>query len=145
MLEVADILRRYGQAYREAHGSAVPRRHQRAIEALVACRTAQLGGHRYECDRCGHRQYAYHSCRNRHGPKCHGQDTEDGLEQRRRELLPVPYFHLVFTLPQALRRIMRQHAHVLYPVLMRSAAEALQKLGMDPHYYGVSGLEHASS
>ena len=138
MLEVADILRRYGQAYLDAHGSAVPRRHRRAIEALVACRTAQLGGHLYECDRCGHQQYAYHSCRNRHCPKCHGQDTEDWLVQRRRELLPVSHFHLVFTLPQALRRIIRQRPHVLYPALMRSAAEALQKLARDPRYVGGS-------
>src|SRR3990172_3939748 len=136
MLEVADILRRYAQAYLDAHGSAVPRRHQRAIQALVACRTAELGGHLYECDRCGHQQYAYHSCRNRHCPKCHGQNTEDWLAERRRELLPVPYFHLVFTLPEALRRILRQHPHVLYPVLMRSAAEGLQKLARDPRYIG---------
>lgn len=136
MLEVADVLRRHGQAYLDAHGAALPRRHGRVIQALIACRTAELGGHLYECDLCGHQQYAYHSCRNRHCPKCHGQDTEEWLEQRRRELLPVPYFHLVFTLPQALRRIVRQHQHILYPVLMRSAAEALQKLAMDPHYVG---------
>lgn len=136
MVEVADVLRRYGQAYLDAHGAAVPRRHRRVVKALVACRTAQLGGHLYECDRCGHQRYAYHSCRNRHCPKCHGQDTEDWLERRRGELLPVPYFHLVFTLPQALRRIIRQHAHILYPVLMRSAAEALQKLARDSRYLG---------
>ena len=136
MLEVADVLRRYGQAYLDAHGAAVPRRHRRAIRALVACRTAQLGGHLYECDRCGHQRYAYHSCRNRHCPKCHGKDIEAWLAQRGEELLPVPYFHVVFTLPAALRRTVRQHPHILYPVLMRSAAEALQKLAMDPHYVG---------
>jgi len=136
MLEVADVLRRHGQAYLDAHASALPQRHKRVIQALIACRTAELGGHLYQCDLCGHQQYAYHSCRNRHCPKCHGQDTEDWLEQRRRELLPVPYFHLVFTLPQALRRIIRQHQHILYPVLMRSAAEALQKLALDPRYVG---------
>lgn len=136
MLEVADVLRRYGQAYLDAHGTAVPRRHRRSIRALVACRTAQLGGHLYECDRCGHQRYAYHSCRNRHCPKCHGKDIEAWLAQRGEELLPVPYFHVVFTLPAALRRRVRQHPHVLYPVLMRSAAEALQKLAMDSRYVG---------
>jgi hypothetical protein len=136
MLEVADVLRRYGQAYLDTHGAAVPQRHRRAIRALIACRTAQLGGHLYECDRCGHQRYAYHSCRNRHCPKCHGKDVEAWLTQRVEELLPVPYFHVVFTLPQALRRIVRQHQHVLYPVLMRAAAHALQKLAMDPRYVG---------
>lgn len=136
MLEVADVLRRHGQAYLEGHGTAVPRRHRRTIRALVACRTAQLGGHLYECDRCGHQQYAYHSCRNRHCPKCHGKDLEAWLAQRRAELLPVPYFHVVFTLPEVLRRTVRQHPHVLYPVLMRSAAEALQKLARDPRHVG---------
>ena len=136
MLEVADVLRRHGQTYLDTHGAAVPRRHRRVIRALVACRTAQLGGHLYECDRCGHQRYAYHSCRNRHCPKCHGKDLEAWLTQRRGELLPVPYFHVVFTLPDALRRTVRQHPHVLYPVLMRSAAEALQKLAMDPRYVG---------
>lgn len=136
MLEVADVLRRYGPAYLDAHGTAVPRRHRRAIRALVACRTAQLGGHLYECDRCGHQRYAYHSCRNRHCPKCHGKDLEAWLTQRRGELLPVPYLHVVFTLPDALRRTVRQHPHLLYPVLMRSAAEALQKLARDPRYVG---------
>jgi hypothetical protein len=136
MLEVADILRDYGQAYLDKHGAAVPRRHQRVIHALVACRTAELGGHLYVCDRCSHPQYAYHSCRNRHCPKCHGSDVEAWLTARRSELLPAPYFHLVFTLPEALRRIVRQHQHVLYPVLMRSAGEALQKLAKDPRYVG---------
>jgi len=136
MLEVADVLRRYGPAYLDAHGAAVPRRHLRVIRALVACRTAQLGGHLYECDRCGHQRYAYHSCRNRHCPKCHGKDLEAWLTQRRSELLPVPYFHVIFTLPDALRRTVRQHPHLLYPVLMRSAAEALQKLARDPRYVG---------
>ena len=136
MLEVADVLRRYGQAYLDGHGAAVPRRHRRAIRALAACRTAQLGGHLYECDRCGHQRYAYHSCRNRHCPKCHGKDLEAWLAQRRGELLPVPYFHVVFTLPAALRRTVRQHPHILYPVLMRSAAEALQKLATDPRFVG---------
>ena len=136
MLEVADILRRYGQSYLDACGSAVPLRHRRVIQALVACRTAQLGGHLYACDHCGHQQYAYHSCRNRHCPKCHGNDMETWLGQRHSELLPAPYFHLVFTLPQVLRRMVRRHPHVLYSIIMQSAAEALQKLAMDPRYVG---------
>lgn len=136
MLEVADILRRYGQSYLDAHGAAVPRRHRHVIQALVACRTAELGGHLYACDHCGYQRYAYHSCRNRHCPKCHGNDMEAWLGQRQSELLPAPYFHVVFTLPQALRRVVRRHPHVLYSIIMQSAAEALQKLAMDPRYVG---------
>lgn len=136
MLEVADVLRQHGAAYLDAHGAAVPRRHQRVIRDLIACRTAELGGHLYECDCCGHRQYAYHSCRNRHCPKCHGKDMEAWLTQRRKELLPVPYFHVVFTLPETLRRSVRGHPHLLYPILMKSAAESLQKLAADPRYVG---------
>lgn len=136
MLEVADVLRQHGAAYLDVHGAAIPRRHRRVIKDLVACRTAQLGGHLYECDRCSYQRYAYHSCRNRHCPKCHGKDTEAWLAQRCGELLPVPYFHVVFTLPEALRRIVRRRPHVLYPILMQSATESLQKLAADPRYIG---------
>ena len=100
------------------------------------CRTAACGGHVYDCNRCGHRQYAYHSCKNRHCPKCQGDDTEVWLTQRRQELLAVPYFHLVFTLPQELHPVIRRHQKMAYGVLMRAAARSLMKLAADPRYVG---------
>lgn len=136
MLEVADILRRYGGAYWDRFGEAVPQSHRRVIRELVNCRTEALGGHVYVCDGCGHQHFSYHSCRNRHCPKCHGHDTEDWLAARHDELLPVPYFHLVFTVPQELRRIIRAHPGRLYGVLMKAAAKALMKLAADPRYVG---------
>jgi len=136
MFEVADILRRYGGAYLDRFGDTVPRRHRRAIWNIIDCRTPSLGGHLYACDRCGHRHFSYHSCRNRSCPKCHGNDVETWLEARRTELLPVPYFHVVFTLPQTLRRIVRTHPKPLYGILMKAAAKALMKLAADPHYVG---------
>ena len=136
MLEVADVFRRYGEAYRNRFGRAMLPSHRRAFRDLLACRTPALGGHVYVCDRCGRPQYAYHSCRNRHCPKCHGEDTEAWIEARRRELLPVPYFHLVFTLPQELRGVVRRHQKIGYGLLMRSAAGALMTLAADPHYVG---------
>lgn len=136
MLEVADILRRYGGAYLDRFGSAVPYRHRSVIRELVNCRTEALGGHVYVCDGCGHQHFSYHSCRNRHCPKCHGHDMEDWLAARHDELLPVPYFHVVFTVPQELRRIIRSHPKRLYGVLMKAAAKALIKLAADPRYVG---------
>ena len=99
MLEVADIFRLYGDAYHERFGRRMPPSHRRALSDICDCRTAVFGGHVYDCDRCGHRQYAYHSCKNRSCPKCQAGDTEVWLEQRRQELLAVPYFHVVLTLP----------------------------------------------
>jgi hypothetical protein len=136
MLEVADILRRYGDAYLDRFGSAVPHHHRRAIQAILDCRTAVLGGHLYGCDHCEHQHFSYHSCRNRNCPKCHGRDTEAWLDARRTEILPVPYFHVVFTLPEALRRIVRAHSKPLYGILMKAAANALIKLAADPRYVG---------
>ena len=136
MLEVADILRRYGGAYLDRFGEAVPQSHRCVIRELVNCRTEALGGHVYVCNGCGHQHFSYHSCRNRHCPKCHGHDMEDWLAARHDELLPVPSFHVVFTVPQELRRIIRAHPGQFYGVLMKAAAKALMKLAADPHYVG---------
>lgn len=136
MLEVADILRRYGGAYLKTFGNAMLPSHRRAFQDILNCRTPALGGQVYSCNCCGHHVYAYHSCRNRSCPKCHGRDTEAWLEARRKELLPVPYFHVVFTIPKELRRIVRQHQKPLYGILMKAAAGALIKLAADPHYVG---------
>jgi len=136
MLEVADVLRRAGDAYLRKFGRRMPASHRRALYDIRHCRTEVFGGHVYRCDRCGHRQYAYHSCKNRNCPKCQGDDTERWLAQRREELLDVPYFHLVFTLPKELRPIVRRHQKTLYGVLMKAAAGALMKLAGDPRYVG---------
>jgi hypothetical protein len=136
MPEVADIFRLYGPEYLRRFGGDMLPSHRRAFEDILHCRTPALGGHVFACDRCGHQQYAYHSCRNRSCPKCHAQDTEQWLTARRKELLPVPYFHVVFTLPEELRPLVRSHQKVLYGLLMKSAAESLIKLARDPHYVG---------
>lgn len=136
MLEVADIFCRYGGQYLRTFGNAMLPSHCRAFHDILSCRTPARGGHIFSCNRCGHRVYAYHSCRNRSCPKCHAHDTEAWLEARRKELLPVPYFHVVFTLPKELRRIVRQHQKPLYGILMKAAAKALIKLAADPHYVG---------
>jgi len=136
MPEVADIFRRYGGEYLQRFGADLLPSHRRAMEDLQNCRTPALGGHVYTCDHCGQEQYAYHSCRNRSCPKCHAHDTEQWLAARRKELLPVPYFHVVFTLPEELRPLVRSHQKALYGLLMKSAAESLIKLAFDPHYVG---------
>jgi len=136
MLEVADILRRYGGDYLDRFGEAVPQRHRYAIRDIIDCRTPVLGGHMYACNHCGQKHFSYHSCRNRNCPKCHGHNMEAWIDARRTERLPVPYFHLVFTLPQELRRIVRAHPRPLYGILMKAAAKALMKLAVDSRYVG---------
>lgn len=136
MPEVADIFRQYGDEYLQKFGDSILPSHRRAIKDIQDCRTSVLGGHVYTCDHCGREQYAYHSCRNRSCPKCHVQDTQIWLAARQKELLPVPYFHVVFTLPEELRPLVRSHQKLLYGLLMKTAAEALIKLAADPHYIG---------
>ena len=134
MLEVAEICRRHGAAY------CVQQRlrpsQQRALRDIQACRTAYFGGHLKQCDHCGRQVYAYHSCRNRHCPKCHGDQTERWLAQQQTRLLPCPYFLVTFTLPAELRPLAFAHQKKVYGLLMRSAAAALQKLALDPRYLG---------
>jgi hypothetical protein len=136
MPEVADVLRRYGREYLDRYGQDLLPSHRRAMDDLVHCRTEALGGQLCQCDHCGQEHYVYHSCRNRSCPKCHGNETEAWLEERRQELLPVPYFHVVFTLPQALRALVRRNQQDLYDILLRAAAQALIKLAADPHDVG---------
>ena len=136
MLEVADVFRRYGKAYLQRFGDKMPPSHRRAFDDILHCRTAAMGGHVYACDHCGHEQFAYHSCKNRHCPKCQGDDAQGWLQQRRQELLAVPYFHVVFTLPKELHEIVRHHQKTMYGVLMKAAAGSLMKLAADPRYVG---------
>ena len=136
MPEVADVFRCYGPAYQERFGEALLPIHRRAMDDIIHCRTEALGGHLLPCDHGGQEHYAYHSCRNRSCPTCHHQDTEVWLAERRQELLPVPYFHVVLTLPQELHALVRRHQQDLYDILLRAAAQALIKLVMDPHDVG---------
>ena len=136
MLEVADILRLHGAAYRAQFSDRLLPRHVRAMRNLEGCRTAYFGGHVAQCDHCAQQVYVYHSCGNRHCPKCHRGQTERWLEQQRAHLLPCPYYLLTFTLPSELRALARAHQQVIYGLLMRCAAAALQKLARDPRYLG---------
>ncbi len=108
----------------------------RAMRDIVECRTESLGGHVFECDQCATLHYAYHSCRNRHCPKCDAKSTARWLDKCRQSLLPVRYFHIVFTLPRELREIVRMHQKVLLSVLCQAAAHSLMKLALDPRYVG---------
>lgn len=136
MPELAEVFARYGPAYLDRYGPAMLPSHRRAMEDIRHCRTEAMGGQVFCCDRCGRTHYVYHSCRNRSCPTCHHQQTESWCEQRRGELLPVRYFHVVFTVPQALHAAMRSHQAELYGRLMQAAAQSLLKLAADPHYVG---------
>ena len=137
MIELAEVVRKHGPEYLEKFGDRMPYNHKRALAAIAACRTEEMGGHLEECDQdCGHFDYAYHSCKNSSCPKCHGADTKRWLEKRETELLPVPYFHLVFTLPAELREVVRSNQKALYAVLFETAIAALTKLGLDRKYLG---------
>jgi hypothetical protein len=133
-LEVADVFREHADEYLAKYGATAAQR--QVLRAVQNCRTAVLGGHVEACDRCGHRQVAYNSCRNRHCPKCQGPATARWLAARESELLPVPYFHLVFTLPAALRPLALQNPRVVYALLMRAAAQTLLEVAANPQHLG---------
>jgi len=126
--ELAEVFRRHGESYEQANAGHLGRVEQRVIGAVTACRTARLGGHVERCDDCGLTRIAYNSCRNRHCPKCQGAARAEWLAARQAELLPVPYFHVVFTLPPAAAEIAFQNKQTVYALLMRAAAEALMTL-----------------
>jgi len=133
-VEVADIFRAHGPAYRQSRALSLEQR--RAMRAIELCRTAELGGHVDECDHCGALRISYNSCRNRHCPKCQSLDKERWLERQSQDLLPVPYFHLVFTLPEALGPLVLRNQAVLYDRLFRAASEALLELTADDDHLG---------
>ncbi len=135
-LEVADVFRRYGSAYRQEHGASLSRGQRRVMSAIELCRTAALGGHLEQCDSCGHQRPAYNSCRNRHCPKCQSLAGAQWLQDRQAELLPTPYFHVVFTLPEEIAAIAFQNKREVYGVLFRAAAETLRTIAADPKHLG---------
>jgi len=139
-IELADLVRAHGRPYRQAH--RLTRGQHRALRAIAACRTAALGGHTECCEVCGAIRIAYNSCRNRHCPKCQTLAKERWLRARQAELLPVEYFHVVFTLPHALNPLAQGNPRVLYGLLFQAARETLATFGEDPHHLGgeVGGL-----
>src|SRR3954454_9604047 len=135
-LEVADIFRHHGEAYRQAHAGHLGRAERRVMGAIEACRTAALGGHVECCAECGLIRIAYNSCRNRHCPKCQGPARAAWLAERQAELLPVPYFHVVFTLPAPAAEIAFQNKAAVYAILFKAVAETLSTIAADPRHLG---------
>ena len=135
-LEVADIFRHHGEAFRRDHDGHLGRIERRVMAAIEACRTPVLGGHVEQCGDCGLVRCAYNSCRNRHCPKCQGMARAEWLEARQAELLPVPYFHVVFTLPPAAAEIAFQNKRVVYAILFQAAAEVLRTVAAEPRHLG---------
>ena len=135
-LEVADLFRRHGAAYRQAHAGHLGRIERKVMGAIEACRTAALGGHVEHCADCGLIRQAYNSCRNRHCPKCQGVARADWLAERQADLLPVQYFHVVFTVPAPVAEIAFQNKAVVYAILFRAAAETLRTIAADPKHLG---------
>jgi hypothetical protein len=135
-VELADVFRRHGDAYRRAHDGHLGRVERRVMSAVELCRTAALGGHVERCADCGIVRHAYNSCRNRHCPKCQGQARAEWLAARQAELLPVPYFHVVFTLPAPVAEIAFQNKAAVYAILFRAAAETLRVVAADPRRLG---------
>lgn len=128
-VEVADIFRQYGFDYNETHNMS--RNQRRAMGAVMACRTAKLGGHVDECDSCGHKKISYNSCRNRHCPKCQFLRKEKWIESRSEDLLPIQYFHVVFTIPSELKALVLRNPKLMYNLLFRSVSETLMELSRD--------------
>jgi hypothetical protein len=135
-LEVADIVRRTGNSFWEQQQSHLAWPHRKVLDAIVRCRTAALGGHLDKCVSCGHQAISFNSCRNRHCPKCQGNARAKWLAARSAELLPVPYFHVVFTLPHSLSALVLQNKRLLYDLLYRTSAATMLELARDPKYLG---------
>ena len=135
-LEVADVFHHHGAAWRKAHAGHLNLGQLKVMSAIEQCRSVALGGHVERCQDCGHSRIAYNSCRNRHCPKCQGAAARDWLAAREADLLPVGYFHLVFTLPAEIATIAYQNKAVIYDLLFRAAAETLLTIAADPKHLG---------
>src|SRR6516225_3613419 len=135
-LEVADIFRDHGAAWRSANAGHVSLEQLKVMTAIERCRTAALGGHVERCENCAHTVIAYNSCRNRHCPKCQGAAAREWLAEREAELLPVPYFHVVFTLPARIADIAYQNKAVIYDLLFKASSETMLTIAADPKHLG---------
>ncbi len=136
MVELAEIIRCYGPQYRAKYGDRMLPSHRQVMRAIERCRTAALGGHVYHCEECEETEYHYHSCRNRHCPKCQNGKAQQWLEKQQDMLLPVPYFLVTVTLPSELRDVTRSHQKLVYDLLFRTSAEAMQHLAGDARFVG---------
>jgi hypothetical protein len=134
--DVGEIFRRHSDAFLQRYDGVLSREQRRALRDIAACRTAVLGGHVEECDRCGYQRIAYNSCRNRHCPKCQATAAAEWMAARQAELLPVEYFHVVFTIPTVLGPIALQNPRVVYGLLFRAVAETLEQIAADPKHLG---------
>jgi hypothetical protein len=134
--EVAEVFQRYLEGGQPGNIPEWSWEQHAVVDQILACRTARLGGHVDECDDCGHQRISYNSCRNRHCPKCQGSAQAGWLEARQAEVLPVPYAHVVFTLPQALAPLALQSPRVVYDLLLRTASETLQQIAQNPRHLG---------
>jgi Transposase zinc-binding domain len=134
--EVTEVFRRHGPDYQHRHADSLSRGQRRAMSAIERCRSAALGGHLERCDSCGHERVSYNSCRNRHCPKCQSLARARWLEHRRAELLPVEYFHVVFTMPEPIAAVAYQNKQVVYGILFRAAGETLRTIAADPKHLG---------
>lgn len=135
-MELAEIFRQHGPAYREKFKGRIPASHLKAMAAIEQCRTEALGGHVYTCDDCAKNCYSYHSCKNRHCPKCQNDAGQQWLAKQQALLLPVPYFMVTFTLPEGLRALARSWQRQVYDLLFQTSAAALQALAADPRFVG---------
>lgn len=141
MIELADVFRHFGSAYLNTYGETMLPSHRKVISDVINCRTPALGGHVYGCDSCQTKIYAYHSCKNRHCPKCHTAQTRQWIEKRQTEMLPIPYFHITATIPEPLRSFFRSHQSECYGILMRATAESIMEMGSNPkHIGGIVGI-----
>lgn len=136
MVEMAEIFHRYGPQYRAEYGGGMLPSHWKAMRDIERCRTVELGGHVFTCEACEETIYQYHSCRNRHCPKCQNGKAAQWLEKQQDLLPAAPYFMLTFTLPSELRRVARSHQKLFYHLLFRTSADAVQKLAQDPRFVG---------
>src|SRR3981081_1773771 len=136
--EVADVFRTYGDDFLSLWGSVLSRPQRKAFDDIRACRTAALGGHVDQCDQCGHCAISYNSCRNRSCPKCQAAARAQWLADREAGLLPGEDFHVGFTLPQQIARLVLQHARLLYSILCRTVAETLLTIAADPKHLGAA-------
>lgn len=136
MIELAEIFRLHGPEYRARFGPRMPPSHRRAMQDIEQCRTAKLGGQVYFCNQCQQERYSYHSCKNRHCPKCGNDQATEWLAQQQQLLLPVPHFLVTFTLPEELRTLARSNQKTIYHLLFRAASQALLKLAQDPRFVG---------
>ena len=136
MIEIADVFRRFAADYVSVHGASMLPSHQRAIEDILNCRTAALGGQVWRCEQCDTEMFSWHSCGNRSCPKCHTAQTQEWLERRQAEMLPAPYFHITITVPAELREVLRAHQRDGYAALMQASAAAIIELARDPRYVG---------